>query len=885
MSRRESRHTGSIIFSRAGKLHKMASKPSSAALVFEKVLREFEAGGFTYSDVLGQLKRLLAIGESPTELLDILQRRELVEPLPAYAHAEFLGLLNEAIGRSANEAAASAEGEFADPEAAPPPAAPSSPVAGLQSAPTPSVRLLEERIARQNADYETLTRLHERAQEAESSAAARATALMAELATARAALKVEQSKSQEAEKLLAANAGVSEAARSRNDEVAREIESRRAESTTLREQLAARDAAAAEAQRVLAARDVAIVEAKRGLAARDAAIVEGQRALAARDATIVEAQRALAARDAQLAALQQEHATLAPALEARGSALAADLAAARAAVLAEQSKGRETQQALDQSLAAIAAEAARTEAARAELKRVQGEAGDARQALAARGAELLGLRREHEQLVAQQSTLEKSSSTQRAELQSTRDRAEALAAELRAERDAAARVSARLERSESQLEATRTQLGAVEAQSNTYLETLRTREWRREFDQNMVRELNALPVGASEAIGEALELEEYSARVPVLPEAAAVPAMVAPADASSAAAAPPTIAPHEEPVLTARLAADFLAPLRRTNRWRPTPAHLFWVGAGVLVLAIGFWLFTRHSAVTPQVPVAAALTVAEAGTVLHDCPSCPDLTVVPAGRFKQGAARADSGPGFERPQHWVIIGRPFAMSTNAITVDQFDAFIAASGRDMEGCETYDGEWKARPKGSWKNPGFTQSGTHPVTCVSWNDAKAYAEWLSAKAGHEYRLPSASEWEFAARAGREESRPWSADGSSACANANLADKSALRAYPGWTAVNCDDGYVYTAPVGSFKANAFGLNDMLGNVFQWTEDCWHADYVGAPIDGSARTDGECSEHELRGGSWFSNPGYVRADYRNDFAADYRTSSVGIRLVRDLP
>jgi formylglycine-generating enzyme required for sulfatase activity len=97
-------------------------------------------------------------------------------------------------------------------------------------------------------------------------------------------------------------------------------------------------------------------------------------------------------------------------------------------------------------------------------------------------------------------------------------------------------------------------------------------------------------------------------------------------------------------------------------------------------------------------------------------------------------------------------------------------------------------------------------------------------------------------------------------------------------------CDDGYAYTSPVGTFKANAFGLGDMLGNVLQWTADCWSADYSGAPVDGSARVDGDCSVHEIRGGSWFSAPSRVRADYRTRFPADYRTSSVGIRLVRDI-
>jgi formylglycine-generating enzyme len=232
----------------------------------------------------------------------------------------------------------------------------------------------------------------------------------------------------------------------------------------------------------------------------------------------------------------------------------------------------------------------------------------------------------------------------------------------------------------------------------------------------------------------------------------------------------------------------------------------------------------------------------------------------------------------------VVIGRPFAMSTNAVTLDEFREFITAAGRDMQGCDVYDGEWKRQPQSSWENPGFVQSGSHPVTCASWADAQAYAAWLSTKTGHRYRLPSASEWEYAARAGGEAEHPWNPDGSGACASANVADQSAARRYPGWTVFGCDDGYIFTAPVGSFKASAFGLNDMLGNVFQWTEDCWHEDYKGAPIDGSARTDGDCSEHELRGGSWFTTPAFVRASYRNHFATNYRTSSVGIRLVRDL-
>jgi formylglycine-generating enzyme required for sulfatase activity len=257
------------------------------------------------------------------------------------------------------------------------------------------------------------------------------------------------------------------------------------------------------------------------------------------------------------------------------------------------------------------------------------------------------------------------------------------------------------------------------------------------------------------------------------------------------------------------------------------------------------------------------------------------MTVLPTGRFTQGSDRADA-PAVEKPLHWVMIGQPLAMSTNPITVGEFQQFITATNWDMQGCDTYDGEWKRHPDNSWNNPGFAQTATHPVTCASWEDAQAFAEWLSTKTGHKYRLPSASEWEYAARAGTGTVQPWGADGSEACANANVADASAAQRYPGWTVFACDDGYVNTAPVGAFKANAFGLHDMLGNVFQWTEDCWKPDYTDAPIDGSARDDGGCTERELRGGSWFSTPAYVRANYRNHFASDYRTSSVGIRLVR---
>jgi formylglycine-generating enzyme required for sulfatase activity len=353
---------------------------------------------------------------------------------------------------------------------------------------------------------------------------------------------------------------------------------------------------------------------------------------------------------------------------------------------------------------------------------------------------------------------------------------------------------------------------------------------------------------------------------------------------------------HRTP--TVRKFMDGFAASGHRNVWA---GRTIWASVAMIVLVV-IWFYTRpppkpQSALPPAAPSvtpapslpAPALAPAspppsqapaKQGTVLRDCPTCPLMVVLPIGRFNQGSA---SSP-FERPRHEVVIDYSLAISANDVTVGDFREFIAATNRDMQGCDIYDGDWHHQPTAGWRNPGFTQTALHPVTCVSWNDATAYARWLSSKTAHRYRLPSASEWEYASRAGGEAVRPWDAGGSGACSNADVADQSAARRYPGWSVFACDDGYVYTAPVGSFKANTFGLNDMLGNVFQWTQDCWHGYYGGARADGSARSDGDCAERELRGGSWFSSPSYVRASYRNHFAADYRTSSVGFRLVREL-
>ena len=201
---------------------------------------------------------------------------------------------------------------------------------------------------------------------------------------------------------------------------------------------------------------------------------------------------------------------------------------------------------------------------------------------------------------------------------------------------------------------------------------------------------------------------------------------------------------------------------------------------------------------------------------------------------------------------------------------------------------------------WRNPGFGQSGRHPVVCIGWNDAQAYAAWLSRKTSEEYRLPSESEWEYAARASTVTARYWG-DGESGqhCRHANSADSSLRQSssdWPDWldqsSWTSCQDGHVHTAPVGSFAPNRWGLHDMLGNVDEWTGDCYMPyrsrtlrGYAEAPADGSAWEDGDCDLRRLRGGSWYFGPKSLRSASRSlGRIEDHITNDIGFRVVRAL-
>lgn len=292
----------------------------------------------------------------------------------------------------------------------------------------------------------------------------------------------------------------------------------------------------------------------------------------------------------------------------------------------------------------------------------------------------------------------------------------------------------------------------------------------------------------------------------------------------------------------------------------------------------------------------AKLAARRPGRVFQDCPDCPRMVVIPAGEFTMGSPASEAGrDADEGPQHRVTIAKPFALGRNEVTVTEFRRFVEEAGyrtdaernKEWQGCRAWDvsdGKWEWRAGRDWRNPGFSQSGSGPAVCLSWNDARAYTEWLAKKTGQRYRLPSEAEWEYAARAGSTASRPWGDDPDLACQFANVADQTTHEGNSWSQKHNCNDGHWFPAPVGTFKPNRFGLFDMLGNVWEWTEDCWNAGYGGAPADGSARLTGNCSQRVGRGGSWGDFPRLVRSALRGWDSSGDRNYVDGFRLARTL-
>jgi formylglycine-generating enzyme required for sulfatase activity len=213
------------------------------------------------------------------------------------------------------------------------------------------------------------------------------------------------------------------------------------------------------------------------------------------------------------------------------------------------------------------------------------------------------------------------------------------------------------------------------------------------------------------------------------------------------------------------------------------------------------------------------------GQTFRDCAECPEMVVLPTGSFTMGS------PG-GWTQHSVAIAYSFAVGKYPVTVGEYEQFVASSG--------YSGSF------AWRNPGWQQTSRHPVVSVSWDDAQAYVKWINKKTHHQYRLLSEAEYEYAERAGTTTAYWWGDDAGQLCSNVN--------------GLHCHHG---TVTVGRYPPNKFHLYDMTGNVWEWTEDCYHDTYDGAPDDGSAWTTGNCARARLfgavgavarvlRGGSW---------------------------------
>ncbi|MDA8254604.1 MAG: SUMF1/EgtB/PvdO family nonheme iron enzyme [Betaproteobacteria bacterium] len=290
----------------------------------------------------------------------------------------------------------------------------------------------------------------------------------------------------------------------------------------------------------------------------------------------------------------------------------------------------------------------------------------------------------------------------------------------------------------------------------------------------------------------------------------------------------------------------------------------------------------------PALAVAAG-AIPSPGTLIQDCPECPDLVAVAAGDFTMGSGPKEKMRELdEEPAHRVRVAAPFAVGKFEVTRAQYAAFVKDTGREHKpGCHsTRGGVFHKNPKATWQHPGFEQKDDEPVVCVSWEDAQAYAAWLSKKAVKQYRLLNEAEWEYVARAGSTGSRYWAeADNAAVCRYASVADTSLKSVTPGAQMFPCSDGFALTSPVGRFPANSFGVHDILGNAWEWVEDCWNEGYAGAPDVAKPRLSGSCTERVFRGGAWNSNPTTVRAAYRDRDSREERHDNVGFRVARSLP
>ena len=284
--------------------------------------------------------------------------------------------------------------------------------------------------------------------------------------------------------------------------------------------------------------------------------------------------------------------------------------------------------------------------------------------------------------------------------------------------------------------------------------------------------------------------------------------------------------------------------------------------------------------------VQHALAQDQTDREFQECRTCPVMIAIPAGKFVMGSPRSEPGHfDAEGPQHIVRV-KAFALGKFDVTVAQFRAFLEATKYQPQPCNPILHEtWRLDRHGLAYPPYDVEPPNWPAVCLDWKDAQAYIRWLNAMVRSEhptlgaraapYRLPSEAEWESAARAGTTTSRWWGDDIGTTHANCNGCGSR-------W-----DDSEL--AAVDSFAPNPFGLYDMLGNAWQWTSDCWHQNYVGAPGDGSSWSESDCAKHVIRGGSWDNVPIFIRSATRSGSTADGGefdySSLAGFRVARGLP
>lgn len=333
------------------------------------------------------------------------------------------------------------------------------------------------------------------------------------------------------------------------------------------------------------------------------------------------------------------------------------------------------------------------------------------------------------------------------------------------------------------------------------------------------------------------------------------------------------------------------------------------MGSGVAILALAALLAGCQHA-PPAEPPSGPTWVNQLGMV---------FVQVPAGTFQMGGVPpietlARTYPLLETkrftdlfdeaPAHEVNISQSFYLGQHEVTVGQFQRFVEASGyrpeSEADGTGGYgynprydpattrrgDAFEGRAPQYSWRNPGFAQGADHPVVNITWNDAQALARWLSHTEGYTYRLPTEAEWEYACRAGTHTLYPQGNNPQSLVQVANTFDQEAAPLWPRWQqhALEGSDGHAFTAPVGSYTPNAFGLHDMLGNAWEWVAD-WHEDgYYATSPRNDPQGPAEGSVRVRRGGSWHTWSFYARCGYRNWNTPQTRYPLVGMRLVREM-